>query len=154
MNVDFRHSLNSESPEDLTIERYIFCDTFLKRLELMNILQTAFWKTAEVLEVIWLSLLSASKSLIVIFYTLFYHILPDGKNPRKLRINGLLALECPSQYQVFVNWSLIRAKIDIQNIEMVGIHDEDVVSRWHCFNSFIVKTDFVFVSLQSFLIFI
>ena len=46
-------SLNPESSsEDLTIEKHIFFDIFLNRLELMNIVRTAFWKTAEILQVI------------------------------------------------------------------------------------------------------
>lgn len=47
-----KYSLNSE-PEDLTIKKHIFFDTFLNRLELINILRTVFWKTPEILEVIW-----------------------------------------------------------------------------------------------------
>ena len=57
LNVDFKRPSNSESPsEDLTIEKHVFFDMFLNRLELMNILRTAFWKTAEILEVVtWTS---------------------------------------------------------------------------------------------------
>ena len=48
-----KDSSNSGSHSvDLTIEKHIFFDTFLKRLELMNIVHTAFWKTAEILKVI------------------------------------------------------------------------------------------------------